>query len=103
MADNTLNEQPALMMLEPRSSYDQFVLGLVTFPHHERLHTLYDQDAIIDYLAELYAQDASEEPREEAAEYFYFNLKACSPQIIFVSRLDLERTLEHLEDSLGAP
>jgi hypothetical protein len=66
-----------LVFLEPRSTYDNMILGIST---EDRV--VYDQDAIIQYLAQDFLTYAKEENQEltedeayqDATEFFEFNI-----------------------------
>ena len=101
MANNTLNEEPRVYMLEPRETYDRFILGLCETQTGEHL-TVYDKDAVLKHLIneiEKGGEYDEDEAHIAAVEYFYFNL-LMKPLIIFSSRDDLTLTLESLEDEL---
>lgn len=64
--------------LEPRSEYDQFIIGL----DENNVFFIYDKDRIIDYLAgvislcEEVGIKTQEDAYEAALEYYEFNIKA---------------------------
>ena len=66
-----------LVFLEPRSTYDKMILGIST---DEKI--VYDQDAIITFLAESFLESAQEngeclekdQAYMEAVEFFDFNI-----------------------------
>ena len=104
MANNTLNEdeEPRVYMLEPRETFDRFILGLCETQTGEHL-TVYDKDAVLKQLIneiEEGGEYVEDEAHIAAVEHFYNDLLRCSPLIIFSSRDDLTLTLESLEDEL---
>jgi len=84
--DNTLR------LLEPRSTYDQFILGAVEIPNGVTA-TLYDKDRIIEHLINEERESGDDEDR--AIEHFHFNLlPLCPPYILFCSHDDYTLILD---------
>jgi hypothetical protein len=92
-----IKEKPygKLAFLEPRSVYDQMIVGLSDSPHS----IVYDKDQIIAYLVSDMAGERSdlEEVYEEALEFFYYNIERGALYVggvSFVSRQDFDLVME---------
>ena len=71
-------DHDSLSLLEPRSTFDQFILGVVEIPNGVTA-TLYDKDRIIEHLTdEMIKGGETDQVRAQqiAVEHFYFNFTA---------------------------
>jgi len=88
--------------LEPRETYDQFIIGVGTGgnPNYPQC-IVYDQDALIEHLARTYRESDPELDEDQAMidaqEHFDFNIlgsSGFSGSPIYVSRSEYEVVLE---------
>lgn len=89
--------------LEPRSTYDQFILGLIYIPEFEGSAVSYDKDRIIKHLIQEERESGDDEDLEiisdRVIEHFYYNLlPLCPTHILFCSHDDYMHILEMDED-----
>lgn len=92
-----------LRSVEPRSTYDQFIIGVVEIPNLRATATLYDKDRIIEHLINEERESGDDEDLEvlhdRAIEHFFFNLlPLCPPYILFCSHDDYTLILDMDED-----
>ena len=94
-------DHDSLRLLEPKSTFDQFIIGAVEIPNGVTA-TLYDKDRIIEHLTqEIINEGESDQDRAQidAVEHFYFNMHpACPPYILFCSHDDYTLILDMGED-----
>ena len=94
-------DHDSLSLLEPRSTFDQFILGVVEIPNGVTA-TLYDKDRIIEHLTdEMIKGGETDQVRAQqiAVEHFYFNfLPLDVPHLLFCSHDDYTLILEMDED-----
>lgn len=93
-----------MIALEPRSFYDQFVVGLMDMEDGEGQVIVYDEDSLVEGLTKnILEEDPSIDPDDaylEGREHFEFNVKGGSAfkgAPVFVSRRNWERALDEEE------
>ncbi len=91
-------DRDSLRLLEPRSTFDQFIIGVVEIPNKAATATLYDKDRIVEYFTQKTTEGGETDhdcALKIATEHFYFNmLPACPPYILFCSHDDYTLILD---------
>jgi len=90
--------------LEPRETYDQFIIGVATWKPSFPQAIVYDQDALIEHLARTFRESDPELDEDQALidaqEHFDFNIVGSSTfsgAPIYVSRSEYDMVLEEEE------
>lgn len=90
--------------LEPRETYDRFIIGVATWKPSFPQAIVYDQDALIEHLAHTFRENDPELDEDQAfidaQEHFNFNIAGGSgfySAPIYVSRSEYDMVLEEEE------
>lgn len=90
--------------LEPRETYDQFIIGVGTWKSNFAQSIVYDQDAIIEHLAQTFRESDPELDEDQALtdaqEHFEFNIVGSSGFCgapVYVSKLEYVLVCEEEE------
>jgi len=97
-------EESKVYRLEPRETYDQFIIGVATWKPSFPQAIVYDQDALIEHLARTFRESDPELDEDQALidaqEHFDFNIVGSSTfsgAPIYVSRSEYDMVLEEEE------